>query len=129
MSVKCRECGCALEVHSEDSAALMPCVGCQNCHGFRFPKYKWEDAGKREWFELITEAMQYHWHPKFYRGYNGTDPAYWEGEVLQIRNKQRTWISVGKFKYAGEAKAAVIAAYEKQTLESASADDFNSSAS
>jgi hypothetical protein len=30
----CAECGCKEEVHSEDWAALQPCVGCFDCHGY-----------------------------------------------------------------------------------------------
>jgi hypothetical protein len=44
--MKCTECGCVEEVHSEDQAALMPCSGCRNCSGYksRLPRQAGEET-------------------------------------------------------------------------------------
>lgn len=125
--MRCSDCNCELEVHSEDGAALMPCAGCRECHGFTFPKFKWEDAGYREDLETTTEAMQYHWGegarflasaPNQTVGRTGLK---WAGEILV--NGQ--WQFVGEFRTGREAKAAVVEAFQRQVLEGSNDDEFN----
>lgn len=117
--MQCKDCGCSFEVHSADSAALMPCAGCRDCHGFTFPKFKFVDEDKtREYFEVTTEAMQYHWgdgpralasSPTGHVGRNGLN---WAGEILV----KGVWKFVGEFRTGREAKAAVIEAFKKEIL-------------
>lgn len=77
-------------------------------------KYKFVDEDKtREYFEVTTEAMQYHWGEGVrYLGSApnqmvGLDGKLWSAEVL--RNKK--WFYVGSFKTGREARKAVIEAY------------------
>ena len=112
--MKCSDCGCDEQIHSEDWAALMPCAGCSDCHGFRLPKFKFVDEGKtREYFEVTTEAMQYHWGagsrylksaPNQAVGRNG---LLWAGEILVSGE----WKFVGEFRTGLEARKAVVKAY------------------
>ena len=73
-------------------------------------KFKWEDVGEREYLELTTEAMQFHWHESgFWR--NPTTGEFvilgnhkWVSEIL-VNGK---WKTVGKSKTAQEAKRTCI---------------------
>lgn len=117
--MKCKDCDCLFEVHSEDSAALMPCAGCSDCHGFRFPKFKFVDEDKtREYFEVTTEAMQYHWGEgsRYLKSAQnqtvGRNGLLWAGEILV----DGEWQFVGEFRTGKEAKKAVIDAYCKAII-------------
>lgn len=75
-------------------------------------KFKWEDVGEREYFELTTEAMQYHWREDARYlasagGVAGSSQNPWLSEI-KVNGK---WIFVGAFRTGREAKAAAIAKY------------------
>ena len=72
--MRCDECGCEENVHSEDDAALMSCVECRECSGFKHPK------GDKVW--LMAHCYSCDWE-----GYtdNLDDACYFCGEYESLK--------------------------------------------
>lgn len=44
--MNCTNCGCDEQLHSEDEAALSPCVGCDECKGLNAFKFTYQNCKK-----------------------------------------------------------------------------------
>jgi hypothetical protein len=84
--------------------------------------YSWRDCDFREYFEVTTERMQYHWtgpRDEDDRGYShwlksagcpvGSKATPWVAEIKPADE----WVFIGEFRTSREAKAAAIAAFSR----------------
>lgn len=83
-------------------------------------KFKWEDIDYREYLEVTTKCLQYHWtgpRDKDGCGYSrwlvsagrsvGSQEKPWIAEIKSADE----WVFVGEFRTGREAKAAAIKAF------------------
>ena len=80
-------------------------------------KLKWEAVDFREYIETTTLAMQYHWQKggRFLRSAGhvvGSRENPWLGEIMV----NGEWAYVNSYHSAREARAAVVAAFEKSRM-------------
>lgn len=110
--MKCKVCGCEENFHSEDWAALLPCVECRDCSGF-------EPIKKRYFVDVYCDDVAV-WRDSF------------EWLHSQMKSNAKRFLTQKRWSFAKHSQKIVVLdfeteteifTHERQTLESAFAVD------